>query len=178
MQGSIEGPLDTGFVAGEFLEGAAATVILEECRGLTLGFRQLSGGSSRLLVEVDHADIEQAGLDGAQTLEAPGGHDYLLDQQIFGRSDGLMLGFKSLEHFLKFLLILVFEYGVFGGEAVAQSVEADGIASFGGIGACAFLSVQAIGIDLFLRRHRGRLMVTGGISAEAGLTGDVVEAGR
>ena len=89
-----------------------------------------------------------------------------------------MLGFESLEHFLEFLLILVFEDGMFGGKAVAQSIEADGIASFGSIGACAFLSVQPIGIDLFLRRHRGRLMVAGEISAEADLAGDVVDPGR
>jgi len=37
---SIKGPLDAGFVTGEFLDGAAAAVILEKCRGLTLGFRQ------------------------------------------------------------------------------------------------------------------------------------------
>ena len=86
-----------------------------------------------------------------------------------------MLGFESIEHFLEFLLILVFEDGMFGGKAVAQSIEADGIASFGSTGASALLSVQAISIDLFLRRHRGRLMVAGEISAEAGLTGDVVE---
>ena len=106
---------------------------------------------------------------------ARGSHDHLLDQQIFGGPDGLVLGFESIEHFLEFLLILVLEDGVFGGKAVAQSIEADGIASFGSIGAGALLSVQPIGIDLFLRRHRGRLMVAGGIRAEAGLAGDVVD---
>jgi len=83
------------------------------------------------------------------------------------------------KHFLKFLFVLVFEDSVFGGEAMAQSVESDGIASFGSIGACAFLSVQAIGIDLLLRGHRGScLMVAGAISAEASLTGDVVDPWR
>ena len=89
-----------------------------------------------------------------------------------------MLGFESIEHFLEFLLILVFEDGMFGGKAVAQSIEADGIASFGSIGPGALLSIQAIGIDLFLRRHRGCLMVAGEISAEADLAGDVVDMWR
>ena len=152
--------------------------IVEEYEGLTFGIRQLFVGDLCLLGEVTHAEIEQAGLKGAQTLKAPGGHDHLLDQEIFGGPDGLVLGFESLEHFLEFLLILVLEDGVFGGKAVAQSIEADGIASFGSIGACALLSIQAIGIDLFLRRHRGCLMVAGGISAEADLAGDVVDMWR
>jgi hypothetical protein len=124
--------------------------VVEEGEGLALVF--FGGGvvAFDALGELVHAEIEQAGLDAAQTLEAPGGHDHLVDQQVFGGADGLMLGLKGFEHLLEIFCLLVGENGDFGGKTVAQGVEADGGASVGSLGAGAFLSIAAIGVDLSL----------------------------
>ncbi|HKW97945.1 MAG TPA: hypothetical protein VJN43_09420 [Bryobacteraceae bacterium] len=45
-------------------------------------------------------------------------------------------------------MIFIFENGGFGGEAVAQGVEADGGEAFGSARAGAQLSVAAVGDDL------------------------------
>jgi hypothetical protein len=89
----------------------------------------------------------------AQARKAPGGHDHLLDEEILGGTGGLVLGLESLERFVEVLLILAGEDGGFGGETVAQGVEADGGAAFGSLGAGAQLGVPAIGVNLLLRGH-------------------------
>jgi hypothetical protein len=109
----------------------------------------------QFLTKVREAQVEQAGFDAAQALEAPGGHDYLVDEQVFGGAGGLVLGLESFESFLELFLILVGEDCGFGGEAVTQSVEADGGASLGSARAGAFLGVLPVGVDLSLGGHMG-----------------------
>jgi hypothetical protein len=124
--------------------------VVEEDECLALDLFESGVVAFHALGEFIHAQVEQAGLDAAQTLEAPGGHGQLVDQQVFSGADGLVLGLKGFEHLLEVFCIFVVEDGDFGGEAVAQSVEADGSASLGGLGAGAFLSIAAIGVDLSL----------------------------
>jgi hypothetical protein len=91
----------------------------------------------------------------AQTGEAPGGHDHLLDEEIFGGADGLVFGLESFEGLVELLLAFAGEDGGFSGKTVAESIEADGGAAFGGLRAGAQLSVPAIGVNLLLGGHGG-----------------------
>jgi hypothetical protein len=56
-------------------------------------------------------------------------------------------------HLLEFLWVLVGEDSGLGGEAVAESVEVNGGASFGSSRAGAELGVATIGVDLALGKH-------------------------
>jgi len=104
-------------------------------------------------MKVGEAQVEQAGLDAAHAGEAPGGHDHLLDEQIFGGSVGMVFGLKGFEHFVEMFPVLVGEDGSLRGEAVAQGVGVDGSASFGSLWACALLGVPPVGVDLALGGH-------------------------
>ena len=104
-------------------------------------------------MQVGEAQVEQAGLDAAHAGEAPGGHDHLLDEQIFGGSGGTVFGLKGFEHFVEMFPILVGEDGSLGGEAVAQGVRVDGSAPFGSLRAGTLLGVATVGNDLSLGGH-------------------------
>ena len=88
-----------------------------------------------------------------QTREAPGGHDHLLDQEVLGGAGGLVFGLEGVQRLVEVLLIFAGENGGFGGETVAQGVEANGGAAFGSLGAGAQLGVPAIGVNLLLGGH-------------------------
>jgi len=87
----------------------------------------------------------------------------LLHEEILGGPGGLVFGLESFERFVEVLLIFAGEDSGFGGETVAQGVEADGVAAFGTLGSGAPLGVPAIGIDLLLGGHGGWFIVAGGL---------------
>ena len=129
-------------------------------------------------LRLEHAQIEQSGFDGAKTAEAPGGHGHLLDQKILGGPGGLVFGLEGFEQLPEVFLILVVEDGGLGGEAVAQSVEADGVASFGSLRAGAQPGVAAVGVNLTLGGHSqlvSRPMIQVGCAVAGCLRADVVE---
>ena len=150
VKGPVECAFDAGLVTEQIFDGARVAGIVEEDECLALDLFESGVVAFHALGKFVDAQVEQPGLDAAQTLEAPGGHDHLVDQQIFGGADGLVLGLKGFEHLLEVFCIFVVEDGDFGGEAVAQSVETDGSASARSLGAGAFLSIAAIGVDLSL----------------------------
>ena len=128
-----------------------------------------------------HAESEQAGFQGAHAAQAPCGHGQLLDEQGFGWSGGLVLVEKSIAQFPVFLGIFVGEDGGFGGEAVAESVECDGGATFGSARARGELSVATIGVDLTLGKHsfdgcgKSRSRIAGRIGVKGGVGANLVE---
>jgi len=102
-----------------------------------------------------HTETEQTGFEGAHAAQAPCGHRHLLDEQGFGGAGGLVFGEKGVEQFLEFVGIFVGENSGLGGEAVAESVEANGSATFRSARAGTELGVATIGVDLALGEHRG-----------------------
>ncbi len=122
-------------------------------------------------MKVGEAQVEQAGLDAAHAGEAPGGHDHLLDEQIFGGSGGTVFGLKGFEHFVEMFPVLVGEDGNLRGETVAQGVGADRSESFGSLRAGALLGVATVGVDLSLGGHGGLIYGSGGGSGGGGSRG-------
>ncbi len=150
MEGAVEGALGAGFVAGEGGEGVGAAGVVEE--DVSVAGVAVEAGVVVVHVagEVEHAEVEQAGLDAAKTPEAPGGHDDLVGQSALDGVEGLEVVVKGGEGFVESGPFLVGDDGFPGGESVFERVKADGGASVGGLGAGASLSIAAIGFDLTL----------------------------
>ncbi|HKW97944.1 MAG TPA: hypothetical protein VJN43_09415 [Bryobacteraceae bacterium] len=84
VERAIERALDAGFIAEQVFDGARAAGIVEKGHGAAaVGFE---AGEVLLHArgEIGHAEIEQSGFDAAEAGEAPGGHDHLVDEKIFG----------------------------------------------------------------------------------------------
>ena len=159
-EGTVIGAFDATFKARKGGEGFRAGCVFQEdvaeaerVAGVFIRGFHVFGGFAKPVVE-------DTLLENAHATETPGGADELFDQSLLGGSLGVVLGEEGLQH--------LFEWGVFfdvkddmgGGEAVSESVEADGGASFGCAGAGAALGVAAISVDLFLGGHFwGRLRV-------------------
>ena len=148
MERAVKRALDAGFVAEQVFDGAGAAGVVEEGHGAAAVGLEAGEVLLHARGEIGHAEIEQAGFDAAEAGEAPGGHDHLVDQKIFGWGGGLVLGAECFGELVEILLIFIFENGGLGGEAVAQGVEADGGEAFGSARAGAQLSVAAVGDDL------------------------------
>ncbi len=86
------------------------------------------------LAEGVEAELEEAGLDGADAGEAPGGDGELLDEERLGGGGGPVFVDEGLEEGLVGGPVFDVDDGILGGEAVAESVAGDGGASFGSIG--------------------------------------------
>ena len=99
---------------------------------------------------IDQAHLEQAGFKGAEAGEAPGGHDDLLDQEVFDGADGLELVQEGLKGLIEEFGVLEVENGVLGGEAMFEGIEAGSGFALGGFGAGAALGVGAVGVGLSL----------------------------
>jgi len=164
FQRFIKGSFDARLVAKEVFDGARVLGVLAEDKSQALFFGQAGVLALEFGAEVAEAEVEQAGLDAAQAGEAPGGHDHLLDEEIFGGSGGVMLGFEGFEQFAELLVIFGGKDGGLGGEAMAEGIEANGGAAFGCARAGAQLSVAAVGVDLLLGRHGCCSMVAGDFS--------------
>jgi len=164
FQRFIKGPFDARLVAKEVFDGARVLGVLAEDEGQALLFGQAGVLALEFGAEVAEAEVEQAGLDAAQAGETPGGHDHLLDEEIFGGSGGVMLGFEGFEQLAELLVIFGGEDGGLGGEAVAEGIEADGGAAFWSSGSRGELGVPAVGVDLFLGGHGCCSMVAGDFS--------------
>jgi hypothetical protein len=116
VEGPVEGALDAGFVARKGFNRAGAGGVVGEGAG--------PGVEGVVVVgELRHADGEQAGFEGAEAAEAPGGHGHLLDEQGFGGAGGVVFVEESVAKFLEFLRIFVGQDGGLGGESVTESVE-------------------------------------------------------
>lgn len=147
VERAVEGALDAGLVARKVFYGAGAGGVVGE--GAGAGIEVVVVG-----VELRHADIEEAGFEGAEAAQSPGGHGHLLDEQGFAGADGLVFGKEGVADFAEFLGILVGEDGGLSGESVAKGVVGDGGATFGRARAGAALGVAAIGVELSLGKHR------------------------
>ena len=158
---AIERALDARFVTEEVFDGARLGSVVPKDECLTLVFFDAGVIRFEFLLKVGEANIEQAGFDAAHAGEAPGGHDHLVDEQIFGGPGGMVFGLEGFEHFVEVFPILVGEDGSLRGEAVAQGVRADGGAPFGSLRAGTLLGVAAVGNDLSLGGH-GLIYGSGG----------------
>jgi len=78
---------------------------------------------------------------------------------------------ERLEELAQFVLIFAREQEGLGGEPVLEGVEADGGASFGGLGAGAAEGIAAIGVDLFLGCHVEPRIARGACGGGIGLWG-------
>jgi hypothetical protein len=94
-------------------------------------------------------------VEGAEAGEAPGGHDDLLDQEVFDGADGLEVVQKGVKGLVEEFRVLAVENGVLGGEAMFEGIEAGSGFAVLGFGASAALGVGTVRIDLFLRGHKG-----------------------
>jgi hypothetical protein len=176
VERAIERTLDAGFVARKGFDGTGpGSVVGEGARaGIKIGRLFVPG-------QLRHTDTEQTGFEGAHAAQAPGGHGHLLDEQGFGGSGGLVFGEKGVEQLLKLFRVFVGEDGGFGGEAVAERVEADGGATFRSSRAGRELGVATIGVELALGEHRfdccgrSRSRIAGGIGVRSGGRADFVE---
>ena len=124
--------------------GAAVVVGVELIIPLGLAFAGLFEGV-----------LEVAGFDAGEAGEAPLGVGHAREEALLGGALGLVLGGEGVLEGLELLLVLDGEGGVLGEEAVAEGVEAGAGLAFVGARADAFLSVAAVGFDLFLSWHVG-----------------------
>ncbi len=152
-EGAVVGAFDAAFETREGGEGFRAGRVFEEdvaeadCRaGVFIDVVHVIGGFRKPV-------FEDALFETADATKTPSGTDKLVDEGLLGGSLGVEFGESGFEE--------LFEGGVFFGgkdeigcgEAVGESVEADGSASFGGAGTGALLGVAAIGVDLFFGGH-------------------------
>ena len=154
VEGSVEGALAAGFVAGQRGESTDFAGVADEDESvLVVAGRVVE--STQIAFFLMEQPVEEAGFHAAEAAEAPSGHDHLLDEEGFGGADGLVVVLEGLLDFLEFGFPLGFNDGVLGGEAVAEGIKADGGFALGGFGAGAALGVPAIGFDLQFGGHSG-----------------------
>ena len=118
----------------------------ERGAGLLIGLVHVIGGFAKPV-------FEDALFETADATETPGGADELIDESLLGGSLRVELGEGGLEEFFEGGVVFGGEDDIGCGEAVSESVQADGGASFGSAGAGAVCGVPAIGVDLFLGGH-------------------------
>jgi len=147
VEGAIKRTLDAGFVTGKTFDVA---VVVGEGAG-----ERVEGRIGVVVAELRYADVEQAGFEGAETAQTPGGHGHLFDEQRFGGAGGLVFVEEGVAELAEFFGIFVREDGGLGGQAVAEGVVGDGGASVGGAGAGGKLGVAAVGVKLTFGNHTG-----------------------
>ena len=72
VEGAVERSLDAGFVAGKTFDVA---VVVGEGAG-----EGVEGRIGVVVAELRYADVEQAGFEGAEATQTPGGHGHLFDE--------------------------------------------------------------------------------------------------
>lgn len=154
-------------MAAEAGENIGAVCVLAEDVGVkvvAVGICILFGKS---FPDIQVTEIEPAGFHASETLEAPGVHNDLVEQEGLGGADGLIFGCEGGEEIVELFLAFAGENGVFGGEAVGEGVVADGGASFRRLRAGAFLGIAAVGFELLDRDHLslGERVLTVGVGS-------------
>ena len=152
-EGAVIGAFDAAFETRESGEGRGAGRVFEEYvaeaergAGLLIGLVHVIGGFAKPV-------FEDALFETADAAETPSGADELFDQRLLGGGLRVELGEGGLEELFEGGVVFGGEDDIGCGEAVSESVQADGGASFGCAGAGAFFSVPAIGVDLLLGGH-------------------------
>jgi hypothetical protein len=154
VEGFVEAALGAGLVAGEGVQGVGASGVVAVDHGRPDVRREMFVVFLHALLQVEEAEIEDAGLDDVDAAEAPGGGGDFLDEVFLdGALRLVVVAEVSLEVFV-LVLVLAFDDGDLGGEAMAEGVPGDAGLALGGFGAGAFLSVAAVGVDLFLTGHK------------------------
>ncbi len=153
MEVSEEGAFGAGFIAGEGEEDGGLYDVVAEDEGEATAVVEVRVFLLHALAEGVEAELEEAGLNGADAGETPGGDGELLDEEGLGRGGGPMFVDEGLEEGLVGGPVFDVDDGVLGGEAVAESVAGDSGASFGSIGTGAQQGVAAVGLDLAKGRH-------------------------
>ena len=164
--------LDGGTVASQTAEGVAPGILLEDPAedagvriealargqrgGVGVAFHAVgkSGFAAVPLGDMGRLGVEEAGLDAEEARHAELGAGNLLDQVGFFGADGLVLGFEAGEESEERFAVLFGEDAGAGQEAVADGVEGGAGLAFGGARAGGMGGVQAIGLELFVRRHK------------------------
>ena len=116
--------LETGLVSGHQRQGTR--LIGKGADGH--GEVKAGIGGCELLVDfftiADDFTVDEVGFSGYETTYAPAGNSHLIDQLLFGRSDGLMDGDVLGQHRLVFFGVFAFQdEGMVGGEAVLDRIE-------------------------------------------------------
>jgi hypothetical protein len=152
VEGTVEGALDAGFVAAEGGDGLGVS---PEDVGEAAAWGELGVLLLDVLLVVGEAEIEEAGFEAAAAVEAPLGHDDLVDEGGFEGAGGLEVVEEGVAEFVESIFVFVEDGGVFGGEAVLEGIKANGGLAYGGFGAGAELGVPAVGGALFASSHKG-----------------------
>jgi len=155
VEGAVESALDAALVTAQRAESVPTLALAVEDAGEALIEGQVDVVPVYASPFIDQAHLEEAGFQGAQAGKAPGGHGDLLDQDGFDGPDGLEVIKEGLESLVEEGGVLAGDDGEAGGEAVLEGIEGGGGFALGGFGAGAELGVGAVGVDLFLRGHKG-----------------------
>jgi len=155
MVGAEEGALGASFVAGQDGEGIGAAGVEAEDVGEALAVGDVLEFLVHAFGVFDQAEVEGTGFHAADAAKAPGGNDDLLDEEGFDGADGLVMLFVGLADDVELFPVFEGENGVLSGESMLEGIEPDGGLTLGGLGAGGFEGIGAVGVDLFLRRHRG-----------------------
>jgi hypothetical protein len=156
VEGAVEGALDAGFVAGQDGERVGVTDVAEVDGGEAVE----TGEAPAFVVEAagvfGQAELEGGGFHSADTAEAPGGHDDLLNEEDFDGAEGFVMLFVRVGDFVELVLVFEREDGVLSGESMFEGVKANGGLARGGLGTSGVEGVGAVGVNLFLGRHSER----------------------
>lgn len=124
LEGSVEGSLGMGVLAGEVGDGPVVDAVVIDVGILGgLGAKFTGVGSSP-------PELVVAGFDAVDAHEAPLGGDEAVDEEVFGRGLGLPLGEEAIAEGGEEFFAFVAEFEDAGVEAVPEGVEADGLFSF------------------------------------------------
>ncbi|HSB16295.1 MAG TPA: hypothetical protein VLE22_17705, partial [Bryobacteraceae bacterium] len=114
-----EGAFGTRFIAREGEEDGGLDDVVTEDEGEAAAVVKVRVLPFHALAEGVEAELEEAGLDGADAGEAPGGDGELFDEEGLGRGGGLVFVDEGLMEGLVGGAVLDVDERVLGGEAVA-----------------------------------------------------------
>jgi hypothetical protein len=154
VEGFVEAALSAGLVAREVVQGVGAAGVVAVDDGCADVRSEIFVVLLHALLQIDKAEIKDAGFEDVDAAQAPGGGGDFLDEVGFDGAVGLEVVVEIGLELVELVLVLAFDDGDLGGEAVAEGVPGDAGLTLGGFGAGAFLSVAAVGSDLFLTGHK------------------------
>ena len=111
-----EGAFGTGFIAGEGKEDRGLDDVIAEDKGETATVVEVRVLPFHAFAEGVEAELEEAGLDGADAGEAPGGDGELFDEEGLGGGGGPVFVDEGLDEGLVGGPVLDVDDGVLGGE--------------------------------------------------------------
>jgi hypothetical protein len=155
----VESALKADFVAGHLAVGVGVECVVRERMDKVRVAAEMGVVVFPRPGDVVELFGEEAGLHLANAFEPPAGDDDVFDQGLLDRAGWLAFVLDGLAELLEIGRIFDGGQNDFGGgEAVRESVEADGVASFRSFRAAALASVAAVGCYLTFSGH-GNLMV-------------------